>query len=87
MEQIKGKIRTIPNFPKEGIMFRDLTTLFKDAGGHREAIDALANHYRTMPIDLVAGIESRGFIIAGAIAVGTGLSIGLWVHLYGGTGL
>ena len=68
MESIKGKIRTIPHFPKKGIMFRDITTLLKDAGGFKETIDALVKRYQGMPIDLVAGIESRGFIIAGAIA-------------------
>jgi len=68
MESIKEKIRTIPHFPKKGIMFRDITTLLKDAGGFKETIDALVKRYQGVPIDLVAGIESRGFIIAGAIA-------------------
>jgi adenine phosphoribosyltransferase len=68
METIKSKIRTIPGFPKEGILFRDITTLLKDAQGFRQTIDAFVNRYRTMDIDMVAGIESRGFIIAGAIA-------------------
>ena len=68
METIKAKIRTIPDFPKEGIQFRDITTLLKDAQGFRQSIDAFVNRYQTMSIDMVAGIESRGFIIAGAIA-------------------
>jgi adenine phosphoribosyltransferase len=68
MENIKEKIRTIPHFPKQGIMFRDITTLLKDAGGLKETIDALVKRYQETPIDLVAGIESRGFILAGAIA-------------------
>ena len=68
METIKAKIRTIPGFPKEGILFRDITTLLKDAQGLRQTIDAFVNRYQTMDIDMVAGIESRGFIIAGAIA-------------------
>ena len=68
MEKIKKAIRTIPDFPKEGIMFRDITTLLKDADAFKEAIDALVEHYRHQTFDLVAGIESRGFIIAGIIA-------------------
>jgi len=68
MEKIKEKIRTIPHFPKKGIMFRDITTLLKDAGGFKETIDAFVKRYQEMPVDLVVGIESRGFIIAGAIA-------------------
>ncbi len=68
MENIKEKIRTIPHFPKKGIMFRDITTLLKDAAGFKETIDAMVKRYQETPIDLVAGIESRGFILAGAIA-------------------
>ena len=68
MEKIKEKIRTVPHFPKKGIMFRDITTLLKDAEGFKETIDLLVTRYQSMPVDLVAGIESRGFIIAGAIA-------------------
>ena len=68
MENIKKAIRTIPHFPKKGIMFRDITTLLKDAGTFAETIDALAERYRHQSLDLVAGIESRGFIIAGVIA-------------------
>ncbi len=74
METIKSKIRTIPDFPEEGVMFRDITTLLKDAQGFRQTIDAFVNRYQPMEIDVVAGIEARGFIIAGAIAclLGTG---------------
>jgi adenine phosphoribosyltransferase len=68
METIKATIRTIPDFPKKGIQFRDITTLLKDAQGFRQTVDAFVNRYQTMSIDMVAGIESRGFIIAGAIA-------------------
>ena len=68
MDTIKAKIRTIPDFPKKGILFRDITTLLKDAQGLRQTVDAFVNRYQTMDIDMVAGIESRGFIIAGAIA-------------------
>ena len=71
---IKNKIRTIPNFPKQGVMFRDITTLLKDREGFKETIDVLYNKYKSEKIDVVAGIESRGFIIGGALAykLGTG---------------
>ncbi len=65
---IKSKIRTIPDYPKEGIMFRDITTLIKDGEGFREVIDLFVERYKDLDIDLVAGIEARGFIIGGAIA-------------------
>jgi adenine phosphoribosyltransferase len=68
MENIKKTIRTIPHFPKKGIMFRDITTLLKDAEAFKETIDALVDRYRHQSLDVVAGIESRGFIIAGVIA-------------------
>jgi len=67
-ELIKSKIRTIPDFPIKGIMFRDITTLLKDADGYKIIIDDLAQKYKQMDIDIVAGIESRGFIIGGALA-------------------
>lgn len=65
---LKSLIRTIPDHPKPGIMFRDVTTLMSDAQGYKAAIARLAEPYRTEPIDLVAGIEARGFITAGALA-------------------
>lgn len=65
---IKSKIRTIPDFPKQGIQFRDITTLLKDPVGFRYVIDHLAERYCTKKIDKIVGIESRGFIIAGALA-------------------
>jgi adenine phosphoribosyltransferase len=68
MMDLKGLVRTIPDYPKPGIMFRDVTTLMGDAQGFRAAIARLAEPYRTEPVDLVAGIEARGFILAGAIA-------------------
>ena len=61
-------IRTIPNWPKQGVMFRDITTLLKDAKAFNYVIDKLCERYKNTPIDLVAGIESRGFILGGAIA-------------------
>ncbi|VVB74500.1 Hypoxanthine/guanine phosphoribosyltransferase [uncultured archaeon] len=66
--EIKSKIRAIPNFPKPGIMFRDITTLLKDAKGLSHVINELERRYRGAKINYVAGIESRGFIIGGALA-------------------
>jgi adenine phosphoribosyltransferase len=68
MDAIKNKIRTIPHFPKQGIMFRDITTLLKDAQGFRKVIDEFVQRYTGVDIDVVVGLESRGFIIGGAVA-------------------
>ena len=68
LEFIKSKIRTIPNFPKQGIMFRDITTLLKDSVGFNKVIGILEKRYKDKKIDVVAGIESRGFIIGGILA-------------------
>ncbi len=68
MDAIKSKIRTIPNYPHEGIMFRDITTLLGDAQGFRKAVDELVQPHAGVRIDKVAGIEARGFIIGGAVA-------------------
>jgi len=65
---VKDYIRTIPDFPHKGIMFRDVTTLFADARGFRITIDQLLSPYAGAPIDKVVGLEARGFIIGGAIA-------------------
>ena len=65
---LKSLIRTIPDYPKPGIMFRDVTTLMADAQGFKAAITRLCQPYAGEPIDAVAGIEARGFILAGAIA-------------------
>ncbi|MDF1670113.1 MAG: adenine phosphoribosyltransferase [Roseovarius sp.] len=65
---VKDYIRTIVDFPHEGIMFRDVTTLFADARGFRMAIDQLLHPYAGAPIDKVVGLEARGFILGGAIA-------------------
>ncbi len=67
-EFIKSKIRTIPHFPKQGIMFRDITTLLKDKDGFAKAIELLVARYKDKDIDLIAGIESRGFVLASALA-------------------
>ena len=65
---IKSRIRTVPHYPKQGIMFRDITTLLKDPIGLRVTIDELARRYADVKIDKVAGIESRGFIIGAPLA-------------------
>lgn len=65
---LKSIIRTIPDFPKPGIMFRDVTTLLNDARGFRRTIDELVQPLAGKKIDKVAGIEARGFILGGAIA-------------------
>ena len=68
MKNVKDYIRTIPDFPHEGIMFRDVTTLFADARGFRMAIDQMLHPYAGTRIDKVVGLEARGFIMGGAIA-------------------
>ncbi|MGE0533287.1 MAG: adenine phosphoribosyltransferase [Hyphomonadaceae bacterium] len=65
---IRKTVRTIPDHPKAGIMFRDITTLLGDAAAFRHAVDAMALPYRNAPIDKVAAIEARGFVFGGAIA-------------------
>ena len=72
VEQLKALIRQVPDFPKPGILFYDITTLLKDAQGLRTAIEALAEHYREVHPDLVVGIEARGFIFAPAVAYALG---------------
>ena len=70
---IKSRIRTVPHYPKQGIMFRDITTLLKDAVGFRVMINELVNRYTGVKIDKVAGIEARGFIIGAALAYQLGV--------------
>lgn len=67
-EPLKALIRTVPDFPKPGILFYDITTLLKDKAGFAQMIDAFAAHYIGRDIDLVLGTEARGFIFAPAIA-------------------
>jgi len=69
---IKSLIRTIPNYPKQGIQFRDITTLLQDPKGMQLAVERLAEPFRGLGIDKVAGIEARGFILGGAVAVALG---------------
>ncbi len=68
MKKIEDYIRTIADYPKPGIQFRDVTTLLSDAQGFRKSVDALVQLHVGADIDMVAGIEARGFILGGAVA-------------------
>lgn len=68
MQDLKKLIRTIPDYPKKGIMFRDVTTLMGNARGFKAAIERMAAPYAGARVEAVAGIEARGFILGGAIA-------------------
>jgi adenine phosphoribosyltransferase len=70
---IKSRIRTVPHYPKQGVMFRDITTLLKDPIGFRVTINELLNRYSDTKIDRIAGIEARGFIVGAALAYQLGL--------------
>ncbi len=65
---IKSRIRTIPDYPKPGIQFRDITTLLQDAEGMHMTVEKLVEPYRSARVDKVVGIEARGFILGGAVA-------------------
>ena len=68
MDALKAKIRHVPDFPKAGILFYDVTTLLRDAAGLKLALESLTRPFESRPIDLVVGIESRGFILGAAVA-------------------
>ena len=68
MQDLKKLIREVPDFPKPGILFYDITTLLKDKLGFRGVIDGLQHHYQDAEVDIVLGIEARGFIFAPALA-------------------
>jgi adenine phosphoribosyltransferase len=76
MDDLKTKIRHVPDFPKAGILFYDITTLLQDPAGLRSAIDSLSMPFKDQNVDLVVGIESRGFIFGAAVAdrIGAGFS-------------
>ena len=76
MDTLKSKIRHVPDFPKPGILFYDITTLLQDPAGFRQAVDALSAPFSDQGIELVVGIESRGFIFGAAVAdrLGAGFS-------------
>jgi adenine phosphoribosyltransferase len=68
IDDLKSSVRTIPDYPKPGILFRDITTLLGDARAFRRAIDELVQPWAGMKIDKIAGMEARGFILGGAVA-------------------
>jgi adenine phosphoribosyltransferase len=68
MDALKSRIRHVPDFPKPGILFYDITTLLRDPEGFRLVIDAMSTPYLSKGVDLVVGIESRGFILGAAVA-------------------
>ena len=68
MAGLRDLVRTIPDYPKKGIMFRDITTLLRDPAGFRKAVDDLVQPYAGKGVNKVAGIEARGFILGGAVA-------------------
>ncbi|MDQ4076742.1 MAG: adenine phosphoribosyltransferase, partial [Chloroflexota bacterium] len=72
MEHLKELIRDVPDFPVKGILFKDITTLLKDAAALAEVTDALVARYQDEEVNIVAGIESRGFIFGTALAVELG---------------
>jgi len=75
MEDLKKYIRTIPNFPKKGIMFRDITTLVKNGKALKKVVDAIAAKYKRQKIDVVVGAESRGFIVGAGVAYKLGVGL------------
>lgn len=68
MKELKDAIRDVPDFPKKGILFKDITTLLKDGDKLRKAVDALCEKYKNVEVDKVLGVEARGFIFAPMVA-------------------
>ncbi len=77
MEELKQIIRDIPDFPKKGIIFKDITTLLRDAKSFHRMVDLIAHRYVDQQIDQIVGIEARGFILGSALAykLGTGITL------------
>lgn len=73
MDKLSRRIRNVPDFPKPGIQFKDITTLLKDGKSFAEVIDKFDEKYRSRNVDIVVGIESRGFIFGGALAYKLGV--------------
>src|SRR5437016_2490748 len=71
-EALSARIRAVPDFPIPGILFRDITTLLQDADAFKQAVDAMVEPFRSDRIDLVVGVESRGFIFATPVAYALG---------------
>lgn len=74
MRDFASLIRDIPDFPKKGIIFKDISTLLQDGQAFREVVDEIANHYQETKIDVVVAIDARGFIFGGALAYKLGVS-------------
>ncbi|MFZ1947534.1 MAG: adenine phosphoribosyltransferase [bacterium] len=74
-KDLRQLVRSIPDFPKKGILFRDITTVLKDGGGFRQAVLALAEKYQGEAIDKVACVEARGFLLGGAVAYHLGCGV------------
>jgi len=72
MKDLKGLIRSIPDFPKKGIVFRDITPLLADADGFKQAVEAIAKRFKAAKPEMVVGVEARGFIIGPAVALKLG---------------
>ena len=75
MNELKSSIRDIPDFPKEGIIFKDITTLLKDKNKFRQAVDLFAEKFKDKKIDVVLSVEARGFIFGSALAYKLGTAI------------
>ena len=75
VQDLAKLIRSIPDFPKKGILFRDITTLLKDGTGFRKAIEIIASRYKNADIDKVVCIEARGFLLGGAVAYELGCGV------------
>lgn len=77
MDDLKNAIRDIPDFPKKGIVFKDITTLLADAKSFHRMIDLIAHRYLGMQVDQIVGVEARGFILGAALAykLGTGITL------------
>ncbi len=74
---IESLIRDVPDFPKPGIVFKDITPIFQDAQGLKDSVDLFVNRWKTMNIDQVVGIESRGFLLGGPVAYEMGIGLSL----------
>ncbi|KPL19989.1 MAG: adenine phosphoribosyltransferase [candidate division Zixibacteria bacterium SM23_81] len=75
MKDFKKFIRNVPDFPKKGIVFRDITTLLKDKVAYRQVIETLYDHYKNRSVDVVVGIEARGFLLASSLAYKLGVGV------------
>ncbi|HEV7706937.1 MAG TPA: adenine phosphoribosyltransferase [Asanoa sp.] len=74
-ELVAGHVVDVPDFPQPGILFKDITPLFGDGPAFRQAIDAIVEHHGRTSFDVVAGVEARGFLMAGAIGYATGAGV------------